>query len=168
MSTDDDRRDVPPVLQHPSVKTRARVLGPCVVLAPLDQRLGDDLLRTLDAQGLSPRVEHDCWLAMAEACLLRREARQVRSTGAPAEPAPLVMLDEPDAQASDMLQSMARHVPDIPVLRYADGALHVVAEATAPEDDAEPPVIIQPPRNREVSDDELASLLPGTQEHRSG
>lgn len=168
-----DRDDVPPVLKHPSLARQAkgdppdppRVLGPCVVLAPLDRRLEQDLLSTLEQAGLSPRVEHDPHLAMAEACLLRREARQRRGIGGSADPAPLILIEDPSDEAVTMVEAMIHHVADIPIMRYAHGSLSPLqagasddAHGTPPEL-VDPPVVIQPPRGREVTDDELASLL---------
>ncbi|MDP7028658.1 MAG: hypothetical protein QF733_00370 [Phycisphaerales bacterium] len=137
-----------------------RVLRPCVVLAQADQPLPDTLHQALLEAGLSPRVEHDPRMAMAEVCLLRREARQRRGAGGnQTDAAPLVMIAEAGSEASNLLQAMQQHVPDIPVLRFDGQDLRSMHEP--PPATPDPPVVVQPPHTQEVNEEELATLLSG-------
>ena len=142
-----------------------RVLHPCVVLAAASQPLAEAFHKTLLEEGLTPRVEHDPRMAMAEVCLLRREARQRRGTGANrSTAAPLILLDLTCQLTSELIAAMRQHVPDIPVLHFDGATLNTMHEA----DDAvtkQPPVIVQPPRSTEVNEDELTSLLRSPTSH---
>ncbi len=139
--------------------TPARILVPCVVLAPPSNPLSDAALRALQEEGLMPRVEHDPRMAMAEACLLRREARQRRgATGQSDRPSPLVLMQTPSDEVDAMLEALHRHVPDLPVLRMEGHRLEELTPASTPVD---PPVVAQPPSRPEVTTDELSSLLQG-------
>ena len=142
-----------------------RVLHPCVVLAAASQPLAEAFHKTLLEEGLTPRVEHDPRMAMAEVCLLRREARQRRGTGANrSTAAPLILLDLTCQLTSELIAAMQQHVPDIPVLHFDGATLNTMHEA----DDAvtkQPPVIVQPPRSTEVNEDELTSLLRSSTSH---
>ncbi|MDP7070536.1 MAG: hypothetical protein QF561_04215 [Phycisphaerales bacterium] len=137
--------------------TEPRVLRPCVVLSPASQPLDESLHAALQAAGLTPRVEHDPRMAMAEACLLRREARQRRGAGADStEPSPLVLISSDHREVASMLESMQQHVPDIPILRF-DGANLVSLHASTPE--PAPPVVVSPSGSPELTDEELSTLL---------
>ncbi|MCP4759397.1 MAG: hypothetical protein GY894_01030 [Planctomycetes bacterium] len=134
-----------------------RVLRPCVVLAQASQPLDETLHAALHEAGLTPRVEHDPRMAMAEVCLLRREARQRRGAGGDQdEPAPLVLTTTQQQEVDGMLAAMQKHVPDIPILRF-DGAALVSVHASTPE--AAPPLVVNPSNSPELTDDELATLL---------
>lgn len=133
-----------------------RVVRPCVLLAPVSQVLPDSLHAALSQAGLTPRMEHDPEMAMAELCLLRREHRQHRIGGQTSEPSPLVLAASPSEDTLTMLDALTRHVPDIPVLHF-DGSTLQTHRAASP--DAEPPVVAHPPSKTDVSDAELASLL---------
>ncbi len=137
-----------------------RVLRPAVVLARPDVALPDALHQALLDEGLSPRVEHDPRMAMAEACLLRREARQRRGAGGQqADAAPLVLIDQDFDETTELLRAMKHHVPDIPVLRFDGKSLRRMHEP--PMDTPEPAVVIQPPRTPDLNEAELATLLSG-------
>jgi len=136
-----------------------QMLHPCVVLAPASQPLDNALLRCLRSADLVPRVEHDPRMAMAEVCLLRREARQRAGASADAQqPAPLVLIAAPGAESRRLLEAMHTHVPDVPILQF-DGATLQRLHTPDASDASEPPVIVQPPLRPEVSDDELSTLL---------
>ena len=89
----------------------------CVVLAPVDQPVDPMLHAMLSEKNWSARVEHDPRMAMAEACLARRE-RQLRAawqTHSGLIPG-LVILSHPRADEVDSMRTaMERHVPDIPI-----------------------------------------------------
>ncbi|MDG1838114.1 MAG: hypothetical protein P8I91_04860 [Phycisphaerales bacterium] len=142
------------------------VLHPCVVLASASQQQLTDAFHTaLLEEGLVPRVEHDPRMAMAEVCLLRREAKQRRGTGADrSTAAPLILLDLTCQLTNELIAAMRQHVPDIPVLHFDGTSLNTVHKAL----DAatkQPPVIVQPPRSIEVNEDELMSLLRSSTTH---
>ncbi|MCH2133157.1 MAG: hypothetical protein MK116_05340 [Phycisphaerales bacterium] len=103
----------------------------CVVLAPLDRQVDVQLYAALTERGWTPRVEHDPRMAMAEACLVRRELRmraawQLTSGQVPG----LVLAPHPDPDDVDeMRTSMARHVPDIPIWSFHDQQLDPLNES---------------------------------------
>ena len=136
-----------------------QMLHPCVVLAPASKPLDDALHRALRTAQFAPRVEHDPRMAMAEVCLLRREARQRRGASADAEqPAPLILVAAPTAEERLLLEALHTHVPDVPVYQF-DGASLQQLHTPDAADATEPPVIVQPPHQPEVTDDELSTLL---------
>ncbi len=135
-----------------------QMLRPCVVLAPASPPLDEALHRALRAADLAPRVEHDPRMAMAEVCLLRREARQRRGASPDAQQvAPLVLVAQPAAEERLMLEALHTHVPDVPVFLF-DGASLQLLQTPDASDAREPAVIAQPPRQPDVTDDELATL----------
>jgi hypothetical protein len=143
------------------------MLRPCVVLAPASKPLDDALHRALRTAQFAPRVEHDPRMAMAEVCLLRREARQRRAASAdPEQPAPLVLVASPAAEERLLLAALHTHVPDVPVYQFDGAALQQLHTPDA-SDAVEPPVIVQPPHQPEVTDDELSTLLTPRQEDGS-
>lgn len=136
-----------------------QMLRPCVVLAPASRPLGDALHRALRAAELAPRVEHDPRMAMAEVCLLRREARQRRGAAPdPEQPAPLVLVAAASDEELLLLEALHTHVPDVPIFQF-DGATLQRLHTPDASDASEPPVIVQPPHRPEVTDDELSTLL---------
>ena len=138
---------------------RPSVLHPCVVLASASQQLADAFHKALLEEGLVPRVEHDPRMAMAEVCLLRREAKQRRGTGTDrSTAAPLILLDLTCPLTGELITAMRQHVPDIPVLHFDGTSLNTGHEAIEVVT-KQPPVIVQPPRSTEVNEDELTSLL---------
>jgi hypothetical protein len=147
-----------------------RILQPCVVLAPASKPLNDALHRALRAEHLTPRVEHDPRMAMAELCLLRREASQRRGATSETElPAALVLVATPTGDEVLLLEALRRHVPDVPVLQFDGTTLEQVHTPKGIET-REPPVIVQPPVRLDVTDDELSTLLPplGRQDQSNG
>jgi hypothetical protein len=94
------------------------ILRPCIVLAPIDSPMPAPLHEALHEANLAPRIEHDPRLAMAEACLLRREARQRAAAGLDADPCvpPIVLIAAPQGATAEMIDTLHRIVPDIPVL----------------------------------------------------
>lgn len=104
-------------------------------------------------------------MAMAELCLLRREAAQRRPVTSESEhPASLILVASPTADEVHLLEALQRHVPDVPVLQFDGAALQRIH---TPEGHIkhEPPVIVQPPGRPEVTDDELSTLLPPLGHH---
>ncbi|MEE2906370.1 MAG: hypothetical protein VX527_00910 [Planctomycetota bacterium] len=103
----------------------------CVVLAPLDRPVDPQVYAALSERGWSPRVEHDPRMAMAEACLVRRElqlraAWQSNSGLIPG----LVLAPHPEPDDVDAMRtSMARHVPDIPIWTTHDHQLEPLNES---------------------------------------
>ena len=148
-----------------AVPTPPRVRRPCVVLAPTEHVLDQAFLMSLDGQGLTPRLEHDPQMAMAEVCLLRREARQ-RATqqSEAADMPPLVLIDPTQPHTANMVVVLQRLIPDIPIYvvdEHGAICLESSADETTPTDQAEPPMVIQPRRDVEVTDQELSVLLGG-------
>lgn len=103
----------------------------CVVLAPMDRPVDPLLYAALSERGWSPRVEHDPRMAMAEACLVRRElqlraAWQLSSGLVPG----LVLSPHPEPEDVEAMRtSLARHVPDIPVWSAQGQELEPLNEA---------------------------------------
>ncbi|MCH2138308.1 MAG: hypothetical protein MK074_04580 [Phycisphaerales bacterium] len=131
-------------------------LRPCVVLAALDSPIPDALHHALQAADLAPRIEHDPRLAMAEACLLRRETRERAALGLEdALTPPLILLSPPEGAAGEMVDTLQRIVPDIPVLMLVGEALGEL-DAGGPEPTAD------------LVPDEIESLLgrPADQAHQ--
>ncbi len=142
-----------------------RMLHPCVVLTPADTPLQDDHHRALAKASLTPRVEHDPHMAMAELCLLRREARQRRgASGDDQSMAPLVILTHPNDEVARLLTALAQHVPDIPVLQYTGSGFEEIQRG---QPQADPPVIAQPPQGADLTSRELDSLLRPHTDHAS-
>ena len=142
-----------------------RILQPCVVLAPASKPLDDALHLALRAEHLTPRVEHDPRMAMAELCLLRREASQRRgATSESEQPAALILVATPTNDEVQLLEAMQRHVPDVPVLQF-DGTTLQHVHTPKGLDKNDPPVIVQPPIHPEVTDEELSTLLPPLEHH---
>ena len=137
--------------------TEPRVLRPCVVLAQASRPLDEALHSALQEAGLTPRVEHDPQMAMAEVCLLRREARQRRGAGGDStELSPLVLTSIELREVNSMLDAMQRHVPDVPILQFDGAGLISIHSSTA---EAAPEVVDNPASSPELTDDELATLL---------
>ena len=149
-------RMTPRLVEEPNEPPPQRIVRPCVLLAPASGTLPDALHAALAAEGLTPRMEHDPEMPMAELCLLRREQRQRPQGDAPQAPAPLVLAAPPLDRTIAMLDALARHVPDIPVLQFNGTSLctHRAAEVSA-----DPPVVAHPPASAEVSEAELSTLL---------
>jgi len=104
-------------------------------------------------------------MAMAEVCLLRREARQRRGAGGQqTEAAPLVMIETEGEETAALLQALQHHVPDIPVLRFDGTRLRSMHEPPAAS--PEPPVVVQPPQTPDVNEAELVTLLSGARMRR--
>jgi hypothetical protein len=102
----------------------------CVVLAPLDRQIDPQLFAALAERGWTPRIEHDPRMAMAEACLVRREI-QMRAAWQQASgqtPGIILATAEPRGTIDAMQASMARHVPDIPVWSARGDALEPLNE----------------------------------------
>jgi hypothetical protein len=158
----------PPAPGTPSddaVPTPPRVRRPCVVLAPAEHVLDQAFLMSLEGQGLTPRLEHDPQMAMAEVCLLRREARQ-RATqqSEAADMPPLILIDPTQPHTANMVVVLQRLIPDIPIYvvdEHGAICLESSPDETTPTDQAEPPMVIQPRRDVEVTDQELSVLLGG-------
>ena len=141
-----------PSLTNPPAPTLE--LRPCIVLAPVDAPMPAGLHRALNEANLAPRIEHDPRLAMAEACLLRREARQRAGAGLDGELTmpPIILLTAPEGAAGEMIDTLHRVVPDIPVLLLVGDQLGEVDL----DDDPSPQLV----------PDEIMSLL-GTDEPTS-
>ena len=103
----------------------------CVVLTPLDRPVEPGVYGILSDRGWSARVEHDPSMAMAEACLVRRELQLRAAWQSITDLIPgLVLLPHPDQEAIEAMQtSMARHVPDIPIWTSRDQSLEPMNEA---------------------------------------
>ena len=151
----------------------------CVVLAPVDQPVDPMLHAMLSEKNWSARVEHDPRMAMAEACLARRE-RQLRAawqTHSGLIPG-LVILSHPRADEVDSMRTaMERHVPDIPIWTVQNHTLEplndaarasnqiqqeqVDSQTTLPDD---PPALVFHPGDEQfapepLSREEVAMLL---------
>ena len=89
----------------------------CVVLAPLDRAVDPQVYAALSERGWSPRIEHDPRMAMAEACLVRRELQLRAAWQSTSGLVPgLILAPHPEPDDVDAMRtSMARHVPDIPI-----------------------------------------------------
>ena len=149
----------------------------CVVLAPMDRTIDPALYTTLSERDWSPRVEHDPRMAMAEACLVRRElqlraAWQLESGQVPG----LVIASHPHVDLVDAMRtSMARHVPDIPIWttngsqieplnEAARTASHTKQSSPPIKEDTEPPALVFHPASDDMvpeplSRDEVSMLL---------
>ena len=103
----------------------------CVVLAPLDRPVDPLIYAALSERGWSPRVEHDPRMAMAEACLVRRELQLRAAWQSTTGLIPgLVLSPHPEADDIDVMRtSMARHVPDIPIWTTRDQDLEPLNES---------------------------------------
>jgi hypothetical protein len=100
----------------------------------------------LNEAGLVPRIEHDPRLAMAEVCLLRREARHRAASGEqPDSYAPLILLTSPTGAIQDMIDTLAQVLPDIPLLLLSGKSLNTLHA-------------VEPPKS-DVDADEVMSLL---------
>lgn len=103
----------------------------CIVLAPMDRQVDPRVHALLSDRGWSAHIEHDPRLAMAEACLARRElqlraAWQTYSGQVPG----LLLLSHPEADQVDAMRAaMARHVPDIPIWTLQNGLLEPLNDA---------------------------------------
>ncbi len=104
----------------------------CVLLAPLDRPVDPAIYGALSERGWSARVEHDPRMAMAEACLVRRELQLRAAWQSATDLIPgLVLLPHPDqSEVEAMQQSMARHVPDIPIWSARGQHLEPLNEAS--------------------------------------
>ena len=149
----------------------------CVVLAPMDRTIDPALYTTLSERDWSPRVEHDPRMAMAEACLVRRElqlraAWQLESGQVPG----LVIASHPNVDLVDAMRtSMARHVPDIPIWTTNGSQIEPLNEAartasqanqpsTANQEGSDPPALVFHPASDDMvpeplSRDEVSMLL---------
>ena len=126
----------------------------CVVLAPMDRQVDSRLHALLSEQGWSARIEHDPRMAMAEACLARRELqlRAAWQTYAGLIPG-LVILSHPEADEVDAMRTaMNRHVPDIPIwsaqnhsLEPLNDAARASAQIKAKDTTSAPAVMDDPP-----------------------
>ena len=136
----------------------------CVVLTTLDRSIDPSLYATLAARAWTPRVEHEPRMAMAEACLVRREL-QLRAAwqdlGASMIPG-LILLGEDQPEELKPLQSaMARHVPEIPIWTVRSGDLVPINEAALQTSASE---AVEP-----MEDDDVPSLVfhPGDESRRA-
>ena len=121
-------------------------LRPCVVLAGLDTPIPEPLHQALHEAGLTPRIEHDPRLAMAEVCLLRRDARHRMASGQPhSDLAPLVFLRQPTGGTQDMVDTLQRSIPDVPLLLLAGDTLQLLHAVE--------------PQSADIDPDEILSLL---------
>jgi hypothetical protein len=117
-----------------------RPLRPCVVLAGLDSPIPQPLHNALQQADLAPRIEHDPRMAMAEACLLRREARERAALGLDdmTSPPPLILLVSPEGAVADMVSTMKRLVPDVPVCMLVGEALATLEDPATPSPELVP------------------------------
>ena len=140
-----------------------RVRRPCIVLAPAGAMLDAALLATLDERDLTPRLEHHAEMAMAEVCLLRREVVQRAAHASdPEEIPPLIVIDSAHPDTNLLINALAQHLPDIPVLQPdTQGGLQQLQHSTARtrKQESEPAMTAQPVRHAEVNEDELSALL---------
>ena len=121
----------------------AAPLQPCVVLAGLDTPIPEPLHHALHEAGLTPRIEHDPRLAMAEVCLLRRESRHRTARGEPhTAHAPLVLLATPAGATQDMIDTLGRVLPDIPLLLLRGKTLDTLHAVEPPSGDVDPDEIM--------------------------
>ncbi len=148
----------------------------CVVLTPLDRSIDPGLYATLAARSWTPRVEHDPRMAMAEACLVRREL-QLRAAWQDLEtslvPGLILLAEDHSDEVESLRIAMDRHVPEIPIWTARDGELVPINDAAAETEDPEstsiaadedlPPLVFHPADGRRdaepLSRDEVSMLL---------
>tara|TARA_Y100000589_G_scaffold332052_1_gene388863 strand:- start:3452 stop:3937 length:486 start_codon:yes stop_codon:yes gene_type:complete len=97
----------------------------------MDRQVDSRLHAVLSEQGWSPRIEHDPRMAMAEACLARRELqlRAAWQTYSGLTPG-LVILSHPEVDDVDAMRTaMNRHVPDIPIWSAQNHSLEPLNDA---------------------------------------
>lgn len=112
----------------------ASSMAPCVILAPADHPLDELLPRLLAERGWSARVEHDARMAMAEACLVRRDMHIRHAWDDQQIQFPGIILAVPErcGDVDALRNAMRNHVPDIPIWKY-DGTAIIPLEGTDPQ-----------------------------------
>ncbi len=159
----------------------------CVVLAPVDRQIDSRLHVLLSDRGWAARIEHDPRMAMAEACLARRELqlRAAWQTYSGLIPG-LVILSHPEADQVDAMRTaMDRHVPDIPIWSAQNHSLEPLNDAARTctqiqqngpdplmEDRENPPALVFHPGDESfspepLSREEVAMLLQEQRDFRS-
>lgn len=147
-------------------KTEDMSMAPCVVLVPREHAFDEQLPQLLSDRGWSPRLEHDPRMAMAEACLIRRELQVRNAWEEEPMPIPGLIVVEPDSIPAweAFRAAMVNYVPDIPIWRWNGTELEVVHGAlpTKPEvSSTHPPLQFKP---APLSHEEVSMLLHGQQD----
>lgn len=140
-------------------------MAPCVVLAPANQALGDRLPTCIAEMGWSSRIEHDARMALAEACLVRRNLRLRHAWDDEVVPLPGLLLVNPEEveHLDELLAAVHEHVPDLPMWRW-DGESILPLEPAREESEPtpDPPIPASLPfRPEPLTHDEVSMLLHG-------
>ena len=127
-----------------TMQTPDMSMAPCVVLVPSEHAIDEQLPRLLSDRGWSPRIEVDARMAMAEACLARREQQIHNAWEAEPMPMPgLIVVDPGSIQDwKEVRTAMLSHVPDIPIWRWNGTELemeHDASPSSGTEEQPPPP-----------------------------
>ncbi len=146
-----------------TMQTEDMPMAPCVVLVPHEHAINEQLPRLLSDRGWSPRLEHDPRMAMAEACLVRRELQIHNAWETEPVPIPGLIVVEPDSipDWKEFRSAMVHHVPDIPIWRWNGTELEVEHDASASRPEEPPPPSPLPFKPEPLSHEEVSMLLHG-------